>query len=224
MLRLLHKMRRVAVKSGPLGGRPSHLTEHSHAQNAPGDALGGGAIAICTFPDSDEDRAPIRVECGGATGARRPRPVRSHNLTAVGTSGRRTAARPHGVAKAWGDRELTVGPDELRQRPSSRRRGRSLREAKRQPLIEDCDVRPRDCVPMQAGVPACSRSTAQQTPTTAAELELGSDDGLDGTIGFDGNQLRDEASSRDRFSMKAFVRARDCTRPIASAAVAAERR
>ena len=55
---------------------------------------------------------------------------------------------------------------------------RPLREAKRQPLIEDCDVRPRDRVPMHVHVRACSRSTAQQTATTAVRLELGSEDGL----------------------------------------------
>ena len=59
---------------------------------------------------------------------------------------------------------------------------RPLREAKRQPLIEDYDVRPRDCVPTHGRVRACSRSTAQQTATTAVGLELGSHDGLDGTM------------------------------------------
>ena len=62
-------------------------------------------------------------------------------------------------------------------------------------------------MPVQGGVRACSRSRAQQTATTAVGLELGSEDGLDGTIAFDGKQSRDEASKRDRFSMKAFVRA-----------------
>jgi len=81
-----------------------------------------------------------------------------------------------------------TGSDELRQRPSSRRRGDRFARPKRQPLIEDCDVRPRNCVPMHGRVRACSRSTAQRTATTAVGLELGSDDGLDGTIGFDGEQ------------------------------------
>jgi hypothetical protein len=45
------------------------------------------------------------------------------------------------------------------------------------------------------------------TATTAVGPELGSHVGLDGTIGFDGNQSRDQASKRDRLSMKAFVRA-----------------
>jgi hypothetical protein len=46
-------------------------------------------MAIWTCPDSDEDRTPIRVESGGATGARRPRPVVSHNH-----GGSRPDARP----------------------------------------------------------------------------------------------------------------------------------
>ena len=34
-------------------------------------------------------------------------------------------------------------------------------------------------MPVHGGVRACSRSTAQQTATTAVGLELGSEDGLD---------------------------------------------
>jgi hypothetical protein len=75
---------------------------------------------------------------------------------------------------------------------------RPLREAKRQPLTENCDVRPRDCVPMHGHVGARSRSTAQQTATTAVGLELGSDDGLDGTIGFDGQRSCDPPNRHDR--------------------------
>ena len=51
-------------------------------------------------------------------------------ITAVGRSGRSTAARP-GVAKAWGDRELTVGPDELEERAPDRC-GHLLRQVKEQ--------------------------------------------------------------------------------------------
>jgi len=47
---------------------------------------------------------------------------------------------------------------------------------------------------------ACSKSAAQQTTTTAAGLELGSDDGLDGTIAFDGQRSRDELDPRDCFA------------------------
>ena len=57
---------------------------------------------------------------------------------------------------------------------------RPLRDAKR-PLTEDCDVHPRDCVPLHTCVCACSRSMAQQTATTAVGLELGGDDDVDGT-------------------------------------------
>jgi hypothetical protein len=75
---------------------------------------------------------------------------------------------------------------------------RPLCEAKRQPLIEDCDVRPRELDASARAAFACSRSTAQQTATTAVGLELGSDDGLDGTIGFDGTQSRRPGQAGDR--------------------------
>ena len=39
---------------------------------------------------------------------------------------------------------------------------RPLREAKRQPLIGDCDVRPWDCEPTHGRVRACPRSTARK--------------------------------------------------------------
>ena len=68
--------------------------------------------------------------------------------------------------------------------------GDRFARAKRQPPIEDCDVGPRDCMPMQGRVRADSRSTAEQTATTAVGLEPGSHDGLDGTIGFDGKHSR----------------------------------
>jgi len=58
---------------------------------------------------------------------------------------------------------------------------------------------------MQGCVRACSRSTAQQAATTASGLELGSHDGLDGTIGFDGNQSRDVDPIDDRFYMPSGV-------------------
>jgi hypothetical protein len=81
---------------------------------------------------------------------------------------------------------------------------RSLREAKRQALIEDCDVGPRDCVPKHGrGVRACSRSTTQQTATTAVGLELGSHDALDGTIGCDGTRSRGGGHCDDSFSCRA---------------------
>ena len=80
-----------------------------------------------------------------------------------------------------------------------------VREAKRQPLIEDCNVRPRDCVPMYGRVGACSRSTAQQTAAIAAGLELGSHDGLDGTIGFAGEHSCASVSWRDRYATPAAV-------------------
>ena len=46
---------------------------------------------------------------------------------------------------------------------------------------------------------------AQQTATTTVALELGSDDGLDGTIGFDGEQSCAAAGRRDRFATTAAV-------------------
>ena len=91
------------------------------------------------------------------------------------------------------------------QRPSSWRQGDGFARRRGSPLIEDCDVRPRDCVPTHGRVRVCSRSTAQQTATTAAGLELGSDDGLDGTIGFDGNQSRDVDPIDDRFHLPSGV-------------------
>ena len=54
---------------------------------------------------------------------------------------------------------------------------------------------------MHGHVRACSKSAAQQTTTTAAGLELGSDDGLDGAIAFDVEQSR-AGGSRDWFARK----------------------
>jgi hypothetical protein len=56
---------------------------------------------------------------------------------------------------------------------------RPLPKAMRRPLIEGCDGRPRDCVPMHGRVCACLRSTAWQTAIAAVGLELGSHDRLD---------------------------------------------
>ena len=58
---------------------------------------------------------------------------------------------------------------------------------------------------MQGRVRACSRSTAQQTATTAVGLEQGSDDGLDGTIGFDGQRSCAGAGRRDRNATHAIT-------------------
>ncbi|MGO9499441.1 MAG: hypothetical protein ACLQA5_22405 [Solirubrobacteraceae bacterium] len=46
---------------------------------------------------------------------------------------------------------------------------------------------------------------AQQTAATAGGLDLGSDDGLDGTIGFDGERSPDLPSRRDRNATNAGV-------------------
>ena len=51
-------------------------------------------------------------------------------------------------------------------------------------------------------VRACSKSTAEQRATTAVRLELGSDDGLAGTIGFDGEHSRAGAGQRDPFATR----------------------
>ena len=53
---------------------------------------------------------------------------------------------------------------------------------------------------MHMHVRACSRSTAQQTATTAGGLELGGHDGIDGTIGFDGKHSCGAGGGRDRFA------------------------
>jgi hypothetical protein len=57
---------------------------------------------------------------------------------------------------------------------------------------------------------------AHPTATTAVGLELGSDDGVDGTIGFDGEHSRVRAGQRDRFATSAAVppgAADDCMAP-----------
>ena len=59
---------------------------------------------------------------------------------------------------------------------------------------------------MHGRVRACSRSMAQQTGTTAVGLELGSRDGLDGTIGFDGEHSCGSGSWRDPFATVAVAR------------------
>ena len=74
---------------------------------------------------------------------------------------------------------------------------------------------------MHGRVRACSRSTAQQTATTAVGLELGSDDGLDGTIGFDGEHSCASVSWRDRYATSRVgsrgVAARATASPVAIA-------
>ena len=178
---------------------------------------------ICTCLDSDEDRTPIRVELGGARSNRRatPRLVSNHNhggrhaRTLDRCSPRRCESLRRPRTYCWSGR-VAAAPELAATR-------RPLREAKRQPLIEDCDVRPRDCVPMHGRVRACSRATAQQTATTAAGLELGSDDGLDGTIGFDGTRSRGAAHRDDSFSsraggQRAIAMATEQSRPATSVA------
>ena len=56
-------------------------------------------------------------------------------------------------------------------------------------------------MPVQGGLRACLKSTAQQTATTAVGLELGRDDGLDGTIASDGTRSRCVKQRDDRFSL-----------------------
>ena len=98
----------------------------------------------------------------------------------VGASGQSSSRRrPRG--QRWGLRSPWVSShaSEARRRcwsgrvaaaPELAATRQLVREAKRQPLIEDCDVRPRDCVPMYGRVGACSRSTAQQTAAIAVGL------------------------------------------------------
>jgi hypothetical protein len=76
---------------------------------------------------------------------------------------------------------------------------RPLRQAKRQPLIEDCDVRPGDLHACARPRPCLLEIDGSATVTTAVGLELGSEDGLDGTIGFDGNGSRHAGHPGDRF-------------------------
>jgi len=58
---------------------------------------------------------------------------------------------------------------------------------------------------MRARVRACWRLTAQQTATIAVGPELGSDDGRERTIGFDGEQSCAAAGRRDRFATHAIT-------------------
>jgi hypothetical protein len=58
---------------------------------------------------------------------------------------------------------------------------------------------------MHGRVLACSRSTVQQTATTAVGVELGSDDGLDRTIGFDGSRGSRDRRSQGRDRNEAIV-------------------
>jgi hypothetical protein len=58
---------------------------------------------------------------------------------------------------------------------------------------------------MHGRVRAWSRSTAQQTATTAVGLQLGSDDGFDGTIGFDGEHSCASTTWRDPFATASVV-------------------
>ena len=65
----------------------------------------------------------------------------------------------------------------------------------------------RDCVPMHGHASVLARdSMAQQTATTAVGLELGGDDGLDGTIGLEGTRSRCVGHRDDSFSSRAGAR------------------
>ena len=107
----------------------------------------------------------VGVEPRCRSGARHPRPCQEVTTTAVARSGRSTAARPRLPKHEATQNSLPVRT--RRRRPTSvaalglRRccsgrvaaapelaaTRRPLREAKREPLIEGRDVRPRDCVP-----------------------------------------------------------------------------
>ena len=69
-------------------------------------------------------------------------------------------------------------------------------------------------MPRHDGACACSKSTAQQTVTSAVGPELGSDDGLDGTIGFDGKRSCASADRRDRFATYSIARPDVPHRPL----------
>ena len=71
-------------------------------------------------------------------------------------------------------------------------------------------------MPVHGRVRACSGSTAQQTATTAVGLELGSEDGLDGTIAFDRNASRHAGHPGDRFHPRASASRAIARRPSAT--------
>jgi len=77
-------------------------------------------------------------------------------------------------------------------------------------------VRGTACLCTAASVP-CSRSTAQQTATTAVGVELGSHDGLDGTIGFDGRGACWLRAARWRVRFEAIVPPGSITKSIGRA-------
>jgi hypothetical protein len=82
---------------------------------------------------------------------------------------------------------------------------RLLREAKRKQLIGECDVRPRDCVPTHGRVRAWSRSTVEQTVTTAVGLKLGSDDGPTGRLVSTGDAPAGAGAAECRASNEAIT-------------------
>ena len=140
----------------------------------------------------------------------------SHPLASVASRNRALDSGPTSLASAIRSKSGTghrthagLSLGRVGAAPGSRRRGDRFARLKRQPPIEDRDLRPRDCVPMHARVRAYSRSTAEQTATTAVGLEPGSSDGLDGTIGFDGEQSCAAAGRRDRFATHWSVSARE---------------
>jgi len=108
-------------------------------------------------------------------------------------------------AATLADADLAPGPDELQQRPSSRRRGCRFgrRSGSRWPRTVTSVPGPA-CLCTAASVIA-RKSMAQQTAPTAVGLEVGSDDGLDGTIGLDGEQSCAAAGRRDRFATPAIT-------------------
>ena len=155
-----------------------------------------------------DDRRPTTDDRRPTTDDRRPTTDDRRPTTAAMPPPARFAAVQHTEGRFRVGRSAAAPEFAATRRP--------LREAKRQPLTEDCEVRPRDCVPMHGRVRACSESTGQQTATTAVGLELGSDDGLDGTIGFDGTRSRGVGHRDDSFSSATARSALSQWRPSAT--------
>ena len=100
-----------------------------------------------------------------------------------------------------------LGIGRLAAAPEPAATRRPLREATRQPLIEDRDVRPRDlhaCArPRPCLLEIDSPANGDDCGRTSA---LGGEDGLDGTIGFDGKQSSRADPAGDRFPRPAAAR------------------
>ena len=149
---------------------------------------------VSSPPAVESPNSPLARLASSPVAKRRERPVREPCFSDEGGAGaswiRANADRPFGRVAAAPELAATRRP---------------LRQANRRPLIENLTSVRETCMPVHGRVRACSISTAQQTATTAVGLELGSEDGLDGTIGFDGTRSRGVGHRDDSFSSRAGV-------------------